>query len=187
MIPEGGSIEFAMWARSSALFLLALAAQPPAPQPLPRGPIAVYEQACARCHGPNGSFYGPDLGLGKTDAQLYKAVQDMADNQGQIELTPLELEAQTAYHRAIIKREPFLAITQRTKSTLSGEVTKGSSVTVTVAGKLQTVRVEGFVWSATLEGAGAVLVTARRKNAQTPLDPAKAAHSHPPPRSARTN
>ncbi len=152
-----------------------------------RGPIAIYEQACARCHGPNGSFYGPDLGLGKTDAQLYKAVQDMADNQGQIELKPVELEAQTAYHRAMIKREPFLAITERTKSMLRGEVTQGSVVTVTVAGKPQKVRVEGFVWSATLEGVGPVLVTAKRKNAQTQLDPAKAAHSHPPPRVERTN
>lgn len=167
--------------------MLALAAQPPAPKPLLRGPIAVYEQACARCHGPNGSFYGSDLGLGKTDAQLYKAVQAMADNQGQIELTSTELEAQTAYHRAIIKREPFLAITGRTKSTLCGEVTKGSTVAVTVAGKPQKVRVEGFVWSATLEGEGPVLVTAKRKNAQTQLDPAKAAHSHPPPRLERTN
>ena len=176
-----------MWARSSALCLLALAAQPQAPQPLPRGPIAVYEQACARCHGPNGSFYGPDLGLGKTDAQLYKAVQAMADNQGQIELTPIELEAQTAYHRAIIKREPFLAITQRTKSMVRGEVTKGSTVTVTVAGKPQKVRVEGVVWSATLEGEGPVMVTAKRKNAQTQLDPAKATHSHPSPRLERAH
>ncbi len=170
-----------MWARSSALFLVVLVAQPPAPKVLVRGPIAVYEQACGRCHGPNGSFYGPDLGKGKTDTQLYKAVQDMADNQGQIELTPIEVEAQTAYHRAIIKREPFLAITGRTKVMLCGEVTKGSSVTVTVAGKPQQVRVIGFQWSATLQGDGSVLITARRKNAETKLDPDKAFHSHPKP------
>jgi hypothetical protein len=160
------------------LLLLALGAQPPAPKVLPRGPIAVYERSCANCHGPNGSFYGPDLGQGKTDAQLYKAIQDMADNQGQVELTPTELESQTAYHRAIIKREPFLALTSRTPTALKGEVTTGSTVTVTVAGKPQSVTVVGFTWSATLEGIGPILITARRKNKESHLNPDRAAHSH---------
>lgn len=170
-----------MWARSSALFLLALLAQPPAPKVLVRGPIALYEKACANCHGPNGSFYGPDLGKGKTDSQLYKAIQDMADNQGQIELSPVEVEAVTAYHRAIIKREPFLAVTERTAATLCGEATKGSAVQVTVAGKPQQVRVVGFQWSATLKGEGPILITAHRKNKSATLNPDKATHSHPKP------
>ena len=159
---------------------LALGAQPPAPKVavLARGPISVYEQACARCHGPNGSFYGPDLGKGKTDSQLYKAVQDMADNQGQIELTPIEVEAQTAYHRAIIKREPYIAMTGRTKTLLRGEVTKGATVSVTVLGKPQKVVVVGFTWSAALAGEGPILIVARRKNAEARLDPDKFAHSH---------
>lgn len=168
-----------MWARSSAWLALALVAQPPAlVKPLARGPITVYEESCARCHGPNGSFYGPDLGKGKTDAQLYKAVQDMADNQGQVELTAVELEAQTAYHRAIIKHEPFVAVTARTKTELRGETTKGATVSVTVAGKPQPVKRTGFTWTAMLEGAGPVLILARLKGAETRLDPQKAAHSH---------
>jgi hypothetical protein len=171
-----------MWARSSVFFALVLAVQPPAPKVLSRGPVAVYEQACARCHGPNGSFYGPDLGKGKTDPQLYKAVQDMADNQGQIELSPVEVEAQTAYHRAIIKREPFLAITGRTKTELRGEVTARSSVTVTVAGSPQKVRTERFTWIATLTGTGPICVTAKLKNTETRLDPDKASHSHSEPK-----
>jgi hypothetical protein len=170
-----------MWVRSSVALCLVLAAQPPAPKPLARGPIALYDRACANCHGPNGSFYGPELGQGKTDAQLYKAVQDMADNQGQIELAPVEVEAITAYHRAIIKHEPFLAVTRRTKSELKGEVTKGSLVTVTVAGKPQKVTLVGTLWSAALEGGGAVVITARRKNAQVQLDPDQAAHSQGKP------
>lgn len=180
-----------MWVKSSALFLLVLGCLSPALRATPlrqakegvktlvRGPIAAYEQACARCHGPNGSFYGPDLGKGKTDSQLYKAVQSMADNQGQIELTPVEVEAQTAYHRAIIKREPFLAVTERTRATICGEVTKGSTITVTVSGKPQQVRVVGFQWSTTLNDEGPILITARRKNKEVKLDPDKAAHSHP--------
>lgn len=160
---------------------MALAAQPPVPRAvpvLPRGPITVYDHSCAGCHGPNGSFYGPDLGKGKTDAQLYKAVQDMADNQGQVELTPVEVEAQTAYHRAIIKGEPFLAVTERTKKLLRGEVTKGATVSVTILGKPQKVVVEGFTWRATLVDDGAILIVARRKNAEVRLDPDKFAHSH---------
>ena len=182
-----------MWARSSVLFALVALLTPlrgagggqGGGRVLTRGPIAVYEEACARCHGPNGSFYGPDLGKGKTDSQLYKAVQDMADNQGQIELSPVEVEAQTAYHRAIIKREPFLAVTERTKATICGEATKGSVVTVTVAGKPQQVRVTGFQWSATLREEGPILIMARRKNKEARLDPDKAAHSHPSPRLER--
>ena len=171
-----------MWVRSSVFFALVLAAQPPAPKVLPRGPVAVYEQACARCHGPNGSFYGPDLGKGKTDSQLYKAVQGMADNQGQIELASAEVEAQTAYHRAIIKREPFLAITGRTKTELRGEMTPKASVIVMVEGKPQKVRTERFTWIATLTGTGPICVMAKLKNAETRLDPDKVAHSHSAPK-----
>uniref|UniRef100_UPI00286AA467 hypothetical protein n=1 Tax=Armatimonas sp. TaxID=1872638 RepID=UPI00286AA467 len=134
---------------------------------------------CARCHGPNGSFYGPDLGKGKTDSQLYKAVQNMADNQGQIELAPVEVEAQTAYHRAIIKREPFLAITGRTKTELRGEMTPKASVTVMIGGKPQKVRTERFTWMASLTATGPIVVIAKLKNAETRLDPDKATHSHP--------
>ena len=145
------------------------------------GPIAVYEKACARCHGPNGSFYGPELGKGKTDAQLKKAVQDMADNQGQIELTPDEVEEQTAYHRAIIKKEPFIAITAQSKTELKGETMTKALITVTVAGKPMKVTRKDFIWQAKLEGEGLVLVRATLGKAETRLDPAKAHHSHPNP------
>jgi len=145
------------------------------------GPIAVYEKACVRCHGPNGSFYGPELGKGKTDAQLKQAIQDMADNQGQIELTPAQVEAQTAYHRAIIRQEPFLSVTRQTKTVLEGEATTKARVTVTVAEKPMVVVQKGFVWQATLVGTGPVLIVAKLGKAETRLDPAKATHSHPAP------
>lgn len=160
---------------------MALAVAPQGPKPLERGPIALYDRACANCHGPNGSFYGPELGQGKTDAQLYQAVQDMADNQGQIALTPAEVEAVTAYHRAIIKKEPFVAITGRTRTELRGEVMKGSTVSVTVAGKAVPVSLSGTTWRATLSRSGALCVTVQRKGATTRLDPDRAAHSHPAP------
>lgn len=143
-----------------------------------RGPIAVYEQACVRCHGPNGSFYGPELGRGKSDAQLKKAIQDMADNQGQIELTPDEVEAQTAYHRAIIKKEPFIAITQQTKTELKGETMAKASIRVTVAGKPLSVTRKDFTWQVKLMGDGPILVVAKLGKAETRLDPARAHHSH---------
>lgn len=184
-----------MWAKSSTLLLVVVIYPPLAPPLLQgrgdtrftsggvgSGPIAVYEKACARCHGPNGSFYGPELGKGKTDAQLKRAVQGMADNQGQIELTPDEVEEQTAYHRAIIKNEPFIAITSQTKTELVGETMAKARITVTVAGKPMPVTRKGFAWQAKLEGEGPVLVRATLGKAETRLDPAKARHSHPAPR-----
>src|SRR5690349_11244383 len=45
--------------------------------------IAYYDDSCRRCHGPQGSFYGPELGKGLTDKQLIKIVDDMANGPGQ--------------------------------------------------------------------------------------------------------
>jgi hypothetical protein len=171
-----------MWARSSFLFALVLLAQSPNQKPAKpaRGPIAVYEEACARCHGPNGSFYGPELGRGKTDLQLRQAIQDMADNQGQIELTLSELDAQTAYHRAIIAHEPFLYITEQTEKRLAGEVTAGSRVQVVMGGKPQKITQNKTLWSATLASTGPVELSATLGKAITKLDPAKNRFSHSP-------
>jgi predicted CXXCH cytochrome family protein len=52
---------FSVAAGIGTLTAIAFAAPEPAPKPpaaLAHGPIATYDAACARCHGPNGSFYG---------------------------------------------------------------------------------------------------------------------------------
>jgi hypothetical protein len=178
---------------SGGVFLLAaiaLAAPETAPKPvatppapLAHGPIATYDAACARCHGPNGSFYGPTLGKSKTDAQLRQVIKEMAEGPSQLPpLPPIELDAQTAYHRALIKAEPFLAVTTRTKTTIEGEVTSGATVTLTADGKPQTAKMEGSHWSASLSAKNPTpVITARIGKTTTILDSARAAFSHTAP------
>lgn len=156
---------------------------PTPPSPLAHGPIATYDVACARCHGPNGSFYGPGLGKGKTDAQLRQVIQEMAEGPSQLPPLPtIELDAQTAYHRAIIKAEPFIAATSRTPSRIEGEVTSGAIVTVTVGGKATAAKADGTHWSASLQPKSPLpIVTARIGKSITTLDTASAAFSHTTP------
>jgi len=155
---------------------------PAAPAPLPRGAIAVYDTACANCHGASGSFYGPTLGQGKTDAQLRQVVKDMADGPGQITLQPVEVDALTAYHRAIIRHEPFLDLTARTPEKLEGEVTPGSSISIRLGKKTLAAKVDGSRWSAALPIAGGTpVITARLNDTQTVLDIARTAFSHEAP------
>jgi hypothetical protein len=169
---------------AGALFAAPEPASPP--PPLAHGPIATYDAACARCHGPNGSFYGPALGKGKTDAQLRQVIQEMAEGPSQLPPLPQrELDAQTAYHRALIKAEPFLAVTVRTPNKIEGEATSGAAVTVTTGGKTTAAKVEGSHWSAYLAaGNTAPLVSARLGKIVTTLDTARAAFSHSAPLSA---
>lgn len=175
----------------AAILLTAIAFAAPEPTPKPvapapplaHGPIATYDAACARCHGPNGSFYSPTLGKGKTDAQLRQVIREMAEGPSQIPaLPPVELEAQTAYHRALIKGEPFLAVTVRTETRIEGEVTSGSTVTVSSGGKIAAAKIDGSHWSAPLAAKSAApTVTARLGKTTTTLDTATAAFSHAAP------
>lgn len=174
-----------MWARSSvAALALGLAAFGGPPTGTARGPMAVYDQACVRCHGPEGSFYGPEFGKGLGDAALRRAVADMADGKGDVRLSPAELEAQTAYHRAIIRHEPFVAITLRTPDRLAGEATEGASVSVWVDGKPVMVRRDGFRWEASARGTRRE-VRAVRGDRQTRIDADRQWHSHPAPTEAK--
>lgn len=161
----------------------------PPPAALVHGPIATYDAACARCHGPKGSFYGPDLGKGKTDTQLRQVIREMAEGPSQLPTLPsVELDAQTAYHRALIKGEPFLAVTFRGETRLEGEVTSGATVTVATGGKTAAAKVEGSHWSIPLTAkAPAPIVTARRGKAISTLDTAKAAFSHAEPLTKSTS
>ncbi len=155
----------------------------PAPSPLAHGPIATYDTACARCHGPNGSFYGPTLGKGKTDAQLRQVIKEMAEGPSQLPPLPaVELEAQTAYHRALIKGEPFVALTLRTKTRIEGEVTSGSTITVTQSGKTTAAKIDGSRWSAPLAAKSAApTIMARLGKTSTMLNIGTAAFSHGAP------
>ncbi len=178
-----------MWARNSVTLgllgsvLAASAAGPPAPKapaklpPAPRGPVAVYDIACLRCHGPEGVNYGPTFGKALTDKVLRQAVVDMKDGKGNIELTETEIDAQTAYHRAIILREPFVAVTVATRERLAGECSEDAVVSVTVDGKPVNVRRNGYRWDCSVKP-GKREVVAKLGNRTTRLNPDIETFSH---------
>lgn len=173
-----------MWARSSLALLLlpALGAAPPQtkePTP-PRGPVSVYDQACIRCHGPEGSFYGPTFGKGLTDAALRRVVVEMKDGKGDIALDDAQIDAQVAYHRAMIRREPFVAVVRATPTLLQGECTENAVITVLADGKPVPVKRNGYRWEAVAKGARREVVATVGK-VVVRLDPDREPHSHRTP------
>jgi len=129
-------------------------------------PITYFEDNCARCHGSNGSAYGPEFGKHLSDAQLTKVIDDMAVGPGNAPVNARQLDVLVAYHHAMIARQPFVAVTKTTPTgeqlTLEGEVTPNTALTVgnTVA------TVDGTNWSVTIPKGQQPTVTAK------PTDPA---------------
>lgn len=132
--PARFALVFAPLAALTAIPILLPAQAPPATAPARLTPapkaIAYYDAACRRCHGPEGSFYGPELGKTLTDAQLIHVVDDMARGPAQEPLDPPGLAAQTAFHRAIIAGDPYLSVTGIQPAELSGEVSAEAAVSV---------------------------------------------------------
>ena len=116
-----------------------------------RGAISLYDKACVRCHGPGGSFYGSELGKGKTAAQLRKMVWEMCIAQGGLTVSQREIDAMTAYHRSIMKSEPFVEVIAITAKNITGEVTPGTTIQLETRGRLAPVTITENRWIATLD------------------------------------
>ena len=88
---------------------------------LTTGPVSYFATHCARCHGPNGSYYDSQS-LGKlTDARLRQFVKDMSEGAGNAPIKGADLDAQVAYHRAMIRNKPFVAIVNFAGGSIKGE------------------------------------------------------------------
>ena len=116
-----------------------------------RGAISLYDKACVRCHGPGGSFYGSELGKGKTAAQLRKMVWEMCIAQGGLTVSQREIDAMTAYHRSIMKSEPFVEVIAITAKSITGEATPGTTLQLETRGRLAPVNITENRWLATLD------------------------------------
>lgn len=116
-----------------------------------RGAISLYDKACVRCHGPGGSFYGSELGKGKTAAQLRKMVWEMCIAQGGLTISQREIDAMTAYHRSIIKSEPFVEVIAITGKSITGEATPGTTLQLETTGRLAPVTITENRWLAILD------------------------------------
>lgn len=111
-----------------------------------RGALTLYDKACTRCHGVAGSFYGPDLGKNKTDVQLRKMVWEMCIAQGGLIVSKREIDAMTAYHRSIIRNEPYIEVLKSNEMMLTGEATLGSQVWAVSGKKTWPCTVQETAW-----------------------------------------
>ena len=128
------------------------------PSTMPDGPtterpafaaMAYYDQNCAHCHGPQGTFYGPTLGQKLSDAQLIKVVDDMASGPGNAPLKADQLPVETAFHRALIMRVPFVSVTRMdADGKWAGEAMPDAKVTVFIGDKRIDAASDDANWSA---------------------------------------
>jgi mono/diheme cytochrome c family protein len=72
-------------------------------------PVQTFADACARCHGPEGSFYGE--AFASLDGQeLEEIIHEMMVGPAYLSPSAADVAAMTAYHRALAADEPFVAI-----------------------------------------------------------------------------
>ncbi len=141
MMAAGGVLTVCTWAA---------AAGTGSPAPVATGPLSYFAAKCARCHGPFGSFYGDDFGGKLSDAKLRQVVREMAQGPARAPLGGTDLDALTAFHRALIARQPFVAWTGADAARLVGEATPDATVRVRFGGRETTVTRDWVVWTAAI-------------------------------------
>jgi hypothetical protein len=128
-------------------------------------PIAYFEMNCARCHGPYGTAYGAEFGKHLSNEQLARVVDDMAAGPGNAPVDATQLAILVEYHKAMIARQPFLAVTKAATSneavTVEGEVTPDSTVTVGETAAT----IAGTTWTVTVPKAPLLSIVARAGSA----------------------
>lgn len=134
-----------------------------------RGAISLYDKACVRCHGPGGSFYGSELGKGKTPEQLRKMVWEMCIAQGGLTVSQREVDAMTAYHRSIMHSEPYVEILGTSPTEVIGEATPGSALQLQIGTKVIPVTLTENRWHAAIETTKAATIIATRNGKTTRL------------------
>jgi hypothetical protein len=143
-----------------------------------------YDQSCARCHGPQGSFYGSSLGRDLDDKGLIKVCFDMAQGPAQAPISESDNLTETAFHRSLIMHSPYLSITRIDGAKWSGEVMPDAKIAIAVAGKAIDAEVTDWNWSVvvpTNTKPEDVVITATLAGKTTTIAPATATYSHTVP------
>jgi hypothetical protein len=169
-----------------ATLALADKPKPAPPAPIKTAPLRYFEDRCSRCHGPFGSFYGDQFGKGLSEEALRKVVEDMCRVQGDSPLAGQDLEAQIAFHRALIANEPFLVVTDLKAGELSGEVSEKATVSARFKRSSALAEVKGTTWKVAVpKGARALdaVITATVGKGTSILTFANASFTHGPPSS----
>jgi len=170
--------------------VIRLRADAPASQPSSKpfvpafAAMQYYDDNCAHCHGPQGSFYGPTLGNDLTDDGLIAKCQAMAVGPGAAPISDEENLVLTAYHRALILRTPFVSVTGISSNQWSGEVSPGAKVHIHPGTGSIEAAVTGWNWTANLPAStkmSDVSIQVDLRGKQTTLKPAVSAYSHTTP------
>lgn len=110
-------------------------------------PLAYFDAHCARCHGPNGSFYGKNFGKNlKDDAALKQIVKEMCEGPGNAPLSEISLEILTDFHRALRDDLPFLIVVAQNAKTLSGESSPDAKISLESGAKSVAAVQKGNDW-----------------------------------------
>jgi hypothetical protein len=117
---------------------------------LENGPVSYFENNCARCHGSLGSSYGAGFGKKLSTAALRKTISDMARGPGQAPISGLDLDAQLAFHQALIAHSPYIAVTSIDDAMIKGETIPGSTITATGSAQKLAVKTEEYNWQVSL-------------------------------------
>jgi len=93
------------------------------------GPVKAFEKNCARCHGPQGKFYGEGFGS-RPHKELRHMVREMMEGPAFMNPSTREVNAMTAYHHALSRGEPFICLTgyDSTQNVSYGEVIPGNQL-----------------------------------------------------------
>ncbi len=117
-------------------------------------PISTFEAACARCHGPQGSFYGENFASSLTPEALRQTVEEMMLGPGGLQPAPAEIDAMTAYHLALRRKLPFAVVTNGGSlasgqaPTVRGEKTPEVTIEVVNAGSARPAEGDELAWEA---------------------------------------
>lgn len=149
-------------------------------RPAQTAPIQYFETNCSRCHGSHGRLFRNEFGKGLSDKQLRETITDMAAGPAKAPLQGEALDAQVAFHRSMIRKEPFLVWTGKSKTTLWGEVSPGSKVQAKFGKRIVDAHVKGNEWRVEIpKGASAqAVIIARLARKQVTLDLTKGSFSH---------
>ena len=102
-------------------------------------PVSTFKSSCTRCHGPQGRSFG-DTFAGLPDKELKRFVGIMMKGPGGLNPNQADVEAMTAYNRALAKHKPFLFITSADTTangiSYSGESLPETSLSLTSKGEI---------------------------------------------------
>ncbi|MEI8195076.1 MAG: hypothetical protein WCI73_04125 [Phycisphaerae bacterium] len=128
----------------------------PALQPTGFGATTYFAQHCARCHGPEGQFWGERYGRNLPPPQLVEKIRMMAAGPGQAPVTDPQLATLTTFLQTIVARQPYAEVVtvnaQGADVTITGEAANDVTIQVEAGGKKYPVEVIDNVWTMHLTG-----------------------------------